>query len=536
MPTITLANQSVDFGVCTPGFQTPILVSYQVSPAAPFNCTIEMATLSGSGLVATLTRSQPPAAGKPQPYFDGATTSGASGTTNTEAWAPPGPHNFDSIRIDFWPPDTPMPMLWSGVVSIFWNDPSATQPVLLATLMVSGKTAQLDVTVTGSQPITLTPGQSIGVPLQLEYDSLDAAPINLSLGPSEISVYPEPAGLTIQSKPFAMPPSYISAPEPKGSSSTGAVGAHGGVTPTLNPHRILPGSLTATASKTITPGNNQAAYIQFGDASLPQQVGSPRICKVVFNIPPLPISMSVLDNQPVDVVRGRSVNVRIGISYDGKATALVFEQPSGHPDITLTAPACSIGQGETDTTLPISITADDTKTTTESITIDIPWSANNGLSKSTLAIELRILPGIKTFASGDMSTPSYGLSGSAKWTFHQDGRYSFSGSVNNTSYSFLAISSVKDQKNAFLAVNASNTTPFDVTGSNERIQENWDAILIGSVKFTLTAYSDIGDIIGSIAANVGIFLLTVGAYFYGGGGNTSVYPPGQAPQSGDDGT
>ncbi len=362
MPTMTLATQSVDFGTCSPGFQVPILVSYNVVPAEPFTCTIEMATLSNSSFVATFTNSQPLFDGKPQPYLDGATTSGASGTTNTETWQPPRTNNSSYIRIDFWPPGTPVPELWSGVVSVFWNDPSASQPVLLASLVVTGTTAQLDTTVTGAQPITLTPGQTIGLPLQLEYDSLDSAAINVNVGPSQIPDYIEPTGLTITSKTVPMPPTFIAAPGVKGSPSTGPVGIGGSVKQTLDPHRVVNSSLSVKASKTIKPGNNQTAYIQFSDPSLPQQVGSPRVCKVVFNIPPLPISISIPEAQPIDIIRGRSVNVPIAISYDGYATNLVFEQPAGHPNITIQNTSNSIGTGETDLTLQISVSADDSKT------------------------------------------------------------------------------------------------------------------------------------------------------------------------------
>jgi len=216
MPTITLGQQSVDFGVCAPGPQSSVLVSFQITSDQPFTGLMEMSTSPNSGFVATETLIFGMIAGMTPPPSDSATTSGAPGTTSVFNYTPSKtlPNTFSAIRIDFSPPASPMPADWSGIVSFSWFDPLVSKPVQLAQLSLTGTTSQLEMRGTDANPIVLTPGKSAMIPLQLEYDSLDPAPISVTVGASEFSEYPEPAGLTIPNgKPVSMPATCLPASE-----------------------------------------------------------------------------------------------------------------------------------------------------------------------------------------------------------------------------------------------------------------------------------------------------------------------------------
>jgi hypothetical protein len=556
MPTMTLSQQTVDFGACGPGPQTPQSVSYQISSDQPITITMEIATTTNSGFVATQSLLYGLVDGKQIPPSDGATTSGAPGTTNVISYAPPAPNSkpasnpTETIRIDFSPPGTPIPTLWSAVVSFFWNNPAVPQPVLLTSLQVTGKTAQLEMAVTDTKPIVVSPGATAKVPLKLEYDSVDSAAINVGVGPSQFATYPDLKGMTISQATINMPPDYLETPAPgsKGPKPGGTAGNSPGRVQTLDPHRTKTFGLPVTASKTIKPGNNQVAYLQFSDSSLPVAIGGPRVCKVTFDIPPLPIHFTVGSSQPIVVIRGRSVSVPIAVSYDGIMTGVIFKQPSTDQNLTVTMPTGTIGVGGNMSepgaiVFKIAVAADSTITDTESTTLEIPWTANDGLSHNTITISLTILPSIKVFNSGERSpgvgTSAPALTGSALWTVYADGNTTFAGSVHSDDtftedFYFGMVSNVKGTNGLIGVMHTDsvgpvildNNTSWNESGFDQNIYDHWAELLSAAVTTDVSLQvAGWEAFLGTVGIAIGWILLVGGTMAHGSDGQGSINGP-----------
>jgi len=143
---------------------------------------------------------------------DSASTSGTNNTVTFQSSTPANPtpvQGGNFVRVDFSPPATPVPEAWSGLITLSWPGGS-TQ------LSLTGTTAQLGLKVTSAQPVAITPGDSATIALQVEYDTVDAAPVSVNVGPSTNTEFPELAGLGIPTKPVSLPPAYIAATTPKG--------------------------------------------------------------------------------------------------------------------------------------------------------------------------------------------------------------------------------------------------------------------------------------------------------------------------------
>jgi hypothetical protein len=427
MPTITFIStsspntpiKSVDFGQCALGLQTPKMLTYTVTTDEPdqtFVGTLKM--LPGSGgsntvfvasLVSQILSVSPghigttalPSSGT-NPTI-GATTSGASGSTNqytfsavtpSSALLARPPYTY-GITIDFSPPDTPLPAVWTATLQIYWTPPNQTDAVLLAELSLTGKTAQLTMNVTTPGAIELNPGSTVTVPLRLEYDSVDDATISVNIGPSTVFGFPDYAGLDIHKATVDMPATYVTGFVPMNHHShiVGSIGGSGGSGVVQNQrllqlHRIVDSKVEISAEETVQPGKNKTTYIGYTAPFISAAVGGPNACPVIFDIAPAPITFSIKDKQPIDIIRGRSASVDISVSYNGCPTNLIFDQPNGQPPIKITS-STTFGIGfnsNTEVSLIISAADDATTTTTEQVTIEIPWTANDGLSKSTLKV------------------------------------------------------------------------------------------------------------------------------------------------------
>src|ERR1700735_3064416 len=88
MADLSLSSPSVDFGTCATGPQPAQYVLLTVGVETPFAVTITADETNGAGFVGTLCSKYEDISVHGQPTgvqeSDGATTSGASGTTNTQ--------------------------------------------------------------------------------------------------------------------------------------------------------------------------------------------------------------------------------------------------------------------------------------------------------------------------------------------------------------------------------------------------------------------------------------------------------------------
>jgi hypothetical protein len=533
-----------DFGMCAPGSQSLFSPAYWLTntSAQTANCTINMYGDSAC-FVATLVDiiDGGPAKGT---HLSSVSTSGASSTTNqftiAPAVTPPAPGQQTHVQITFNAPVAPIPQVLSGTVQINWLPDPSGEPVILAEITVTANTAQLFMTGPKSS-IYLIPGGSQSVPLTLEFAGLAGSSLSVNIGPSMLGNLPTLDGLEFNATVTILEDSQsvggitpkIRHPHRTGGGGIGETGQPPGETGqppggTTAPPILIGGvnsldfDLHVAASQTITPGNNQHTNIGFTAPSLPAAIGGPNACSVIFDIPPVPINLSINSQQPIDIIRGRTATINVSLDFDGAPTTLIFGQPTDQSLVTITSPmTLEIGGGSEGIVFVISVPVDDTTTNTDQMTIDIPWSAYDGLSKGVLKVALNILPGVIVFKTGSITTSSYDLTGSVTWTLYQNGAYSFIGSVTNSyitdeTYSFVAISDVQDQNNANIVMShsgsVSDTDSFNEQGSNQRIQDLWLKFLSSSTKFVLSVDTNIGLIIGVIVGTVVVFLLSFGTY------------------------
>ncbi len=441
MSTIELGSQSVDFGVCGPGPQWAQFVPLSINTEQPLAVTIEMGAYSNAGFVATICTQNIviPLPGKLGGGGGGVATTDLASTSGTDnsytfpatSGTPSAPGDGVFVRIDFNPPSTPLPEVWSGVVTLSWSAGSTE-------LMVSGTTAQLGMSIVTPQPIQLTPGGNATVSIKLEYDSVDASTVSVNVGPSTNSEFSSVAGLYIPSKTVSMPPGYVEGQPAKNKYNP----LPGGVIknqPILNVHRIVTFELPVTAGVTTEPGDNQAAYIVLTAPSLSEQIAGPFFYKALFNIPPLPVKISP-PTEVNNLLAGTSIQVPLRIVALGAETTLKFGAatasyessiPGGSPKsgpaaVTVTSGNVAIGSGTGNTTVDITVSAP-ANALGAVVSIALPWTAYDGALEGTTIFQVNLLPqSISLIGSINYAK----LTGSYAWSLNANGYSYFSGNVH----------------------------------------------------------------------------------------------------------
>ena len=489
MPSIEFSSPSVNFGVCGPGPQPSQYVTLTVSTAQPLPFTIELASATNSGFVATVCSSvtAPSIHGSPVTTTTNiaSTSSSVAPASGTLTATPTTSTNIHTLlRIDFTPPATPLPLAWSGMVTISWSGGSAE-------LQLSGTTAQLGLKITSAQPTPVTPGQTATVAITVEYDSVDAATISVDLGPSTNSLYPEIAELTIPSKTLSMPATYIAgtdSPPNKGLGSTTVVKTGVGA-PTLNVHRTATLELPVSAGVTAEPGNNQLAYIVLSAPSLPEEIAGPFYYKALFNVAALPVKITPPAGT-INLLAGTSASVILAVEEPGAQTSLEFGSAtlsygtsipggkvmSGSPNVTVTTGSFNIGHNSGNSaTFKLSAPASALGAV---VNISAPWTAYKGMLKGTVSFQVNLLPqSIQLNGSANYAK----LTGSYAWNLNASGYSYFTGNVHvpvseilSQSYACGVSLSAENSQKKPLAVMHSGTIGNPITGVVGDTSSSWN--------------------------------------------------------------
>jgi hypothetical protein len=415
----------------------------------------------------------------------------------TTAAIPPTPQSGQSIyspstliQVSFFTPADPVPGFFDAVLLVTWSDGSST-------VSLSGTTAQFKAYLDG--PITILAGNSATAALSLEYFSLDPSPLTVQIAETN---WPTafPAGLQVSPVSATMLPVFVvKSKDPKQPRPPEPPGLGGAVEWQLVTSRYLSVPITISSRSGQAQPGPYNAYLQY---SLPSQpiLGTNELLGIAINVLPLPINLSIVESQPVAVVKGSSAQITLSVKDPGVGTFLKFDTLSGDPGITVQEPDWVTngeigiggdGNAARQTPLTISVADDGSLSPPFEATLNLPWTANNGLSQGTLSVNLEILPSAIAFESGLLG--ALGVSGMAQWTLNAQGYWNYTGSVTNseilsTNYSFGIALNITDSQGNYPAVVYSatvapdlpffsNTDSWNVSGYDPRIIELWPAIV-----------------------------------------------------------
>jgi hypothetical protein len=433
MPTIQPASNTVQFGVCRPGPQSSQVIALTIGTTAAFDLTIQMLGRASGPFLGQIYSTQlvtsaagsnplgkgvPPGKGTPlepslQTKYLAITDTSPVATVSTtfpdlEIPIPatnsitiPAPVTGPEIhpisyflQINFTAPSAPMPGEWSDTVELSWEGGS-TQ------IALGGTTAGFSAKVSNPLPISLTPGVSSTVNVELDYYSADPTAINVTIAPAQ-----PVAGLTISPTTINMPPQYVLS---EGSAKT-PVGTAGGVIPqqTLNTHRTATAGVTVTANESTEPANNLNAVLNVTCPSLPSQIGVTST-RASFDVQPLPVTITV-QNQPLDLTPGTPpLTVLLQIVAPGAVTSLSIGPPSavnasgGPLEVSLAWPSSYVVSSTPSGIALITIggapviahfLATSLKSTNLSlvnVNVSLPWSAYAGRETGTVVFTINLL-------------------------------------------------------------------------------------------------------------------------------------------------
>jgi hypothetical protein len=449
------------------------------------------------------------------------------------------------IQVDFSPPAMPFPQAWVSTVVLSWPGGSTQLPL-------KGTTAGLFASVAEAQPIQLNAGAATTVSIALEYDSVDAASIDVNLGPGPTEL----DGLKVSSITQNMPATYFEAPAtPKGKAPQPGTPAF---VETLVLKRKASVKVPVSSIITIKPGNQQVAEISVVAPSLPQEIAGPLVLKAMFDIIPAPIKVEAV-NSPITVIRGKSAPVSISVNYPGAQTTLTFSDPPGYSNLKVVG-AEYIGNGATTSgtindAFQIAVAEDDSDHSIETVTINVPWTANEGLSKGQLSVTIKILPSVLIFTC-PMFPNQEDVTCAGVLTVGVDGNYNFTGNVHSgniiaCNYAVALIVNAASSTGSssspeqLISASATGTVGPDISGgagdqwnksgSDANIEPIWPQIVDSSQKWSFyagdNAWSETAAILGVPLAVIG---LGVGVTFFDGSSGPTKgdpsWPKGDAPQ------
>ncbi len=509
MSSITLGETSVQFPVLNPGqgaqpqsialtlngAATPVSLAITDAPEGVFSAELIITTLTRVGLTSTVLANTD----------DGDPIATVSPTQ-------PGIQSSYSISIYFTAP-TSVPARSQGTLVVSWPDGSANVTLV-------GTTAQLTASVVRPQPIPLKPGATASVPVNIYYASGDAATLNVQLGPGTFPA-PPPAGLTVSPAAVELPPVFDTILRLPGSgpSPSGRL---------LLPFRAATVMLTVSADIGIEPGT-QVCYVSVTTPDFPQL--NPAPVKVTFDVQPLPVVVSLKQQQPVSVIAGESVSVTLLAAEPGASTLLKLGTPStpSGVHVDLSAPAwqdreTGIGGGPSTASAPLVISVDSSASpfgpAAQAETISIPWTAYGGRLSGTLQINISVLPNLIAFTSGSLTALS--ATASVVWTLAANGYWRYSGSIKNSevlasNYSLgMKLNVIIDGKPLPIVHTGTvgpdlpffnNTDSWEDQGIDDRIRLHWREILAAHSSAVLSVSTNAFD---AVLEGLG---LTVAVYY-----------------------
>jgi hypothetical protein len=250
---------------------------------------------------------------------------------------------------------------------------------------------------------------------------------------------------------------------------------------------------------------------------------------IQFDVSPQPIGVTLTPAQTIVITPGVPAKVTLSVNTAGGDTIFVLGSPSGVPaktKIELPSSAAGgkieIGAGLTvDTDITISADFEPGVTSSRKATIKWDWSADGGLSKDTISLDIEVLPSTISFTSGnlDASGTAIDVKGEATWILNADGSAGFSGVANThdvfpDTFVLMGASNYVDPKgNLYTVVATGNPSlGWNIPYADPRFIAYWPGLCANGATFKLSVVgigTEFAGELKSMATGIGIAVAIV---------------------------
>jgi hypothetical protein len=385
MPSVSLSPSSIQFPDDFPGdinSATPSTVTATVTETVA-SLTIAIADAPAGVFSAQLVSTE---VGHNIHGGPSVSTTVLASTDGSEAgtYNSPIPPCALTINIRYAAPSSPVPQAIQGTLNVTWPGGGSASVGLL--LYVS----QIIPSVGTNQPIRVKAGgDSVQVPIDITYQSYDPAVLQVNVASTN---YPPPtAGLTIGPGQAQLPPTYGSQHWPFKA---------------LDPERTATVKLPVSAATSAVPGKASAYYnVTAPDFPLLYTANY----EIAFEIMPRPVNVTVT-TPSLSFATNESATLGLTIATDGAAGELNFGTPSATYTADSTPAGIDIAGGNYYFGGPdgqsVATSARITTTTKKEglVKVTVPYSAYNGLFKSSISFEVTLLaPDAYVFSIGKIN-------------------------------------------------------------------------------------------------------------------------------------